>query len=358
MTSRTQCFRTLAARSRSNIRSVSCPASIVPTSRCAAIRLPCRGSRSRYMHSRRRCSSQRRRPDPSHAGRTRRVGRTRRRTPSLAPPAARDDSTEARSSRSRPASSHRQRGSTASNADRATPAGKRRAHSTTSSSEDPSAARRNRGCPGSSPRLQASAKRGTERASWMIAYAPTTIDVCSRNRSTPRRVAREGAGDPAVGVVARRVRPVERHVDALEILQAAQIDVAPLDDGARLAGAFDAREEPDRIEEQRSGVRMGEQLGADEPQHRWPEARGFDQPRAHDARRFGSCRGMLACGRMTCACGRMTVRTRHTGRGAARATRAPSSRTAARSAARRRSPDTRSAIGAGSANSSQPKRDT
>ena len=102
---------------------------------------------------------------------------------------------DARSSRSRPASAHRQCGSTANNADRAAPAGKRRAHSTTSSSEDPSAARRNRGSPGSSPRLHASTKRGTRRASWMIAYAPTAIDVCSRNRSTPRRVA---AKEPAM----------------------------------------------------------------------------------------------------------------------------------------------------------------
>ena len=72
------------------------------------------------------------------------------------------------------------------------------------------------------------------------------------------------------------------------------------DDGAALAGAFDAREEPDRVVEQRRGARMGEQLGADEPQHRRPEARGLDQPRAHGARRLGSCGGWLACSRIAC----------------------------------------------------------
>ena len=167
---------------------------------------------------------------------------------------------------------------------------------------------------------------------------------------------REGAGDPAVGVVARRVGPVERHVDALEILQAAQIDVAPLDDGARLAGAFDAREEPDRVEEQRSGARMGEQLGADEPQHRWPEARGLDQPRAHGARRLGSCRGMLACGRMTRAGWPSAHASHRTRRGPRHeSTIVPDGRTLCCAAT---FSCTRAAIGAGSANSSQPKRET
>src|SRR5207237_6305066 len=81
---------------------------------------------------------------------------------------------------------------------------------------------------------------------------------------------REGAGDPAVAVVAGRIWPVERHVDAVQLLQAAQVDVGPAGDGARLSGALDPREEPHRVEEQRRRARMGEQLGPDEPQHGWP----------------------------------------------------------------------------------------
>jgi hypothetical protein len=66
----------------------------------------------------------------------------------------------------------------------------------------------------------------------------------------------------------------------------AQVDVGPADDGARFAGAFDPREEPDRVVEQGGGGGMREQLGPDEPEDRWPVTSGVDQTSADDPRRF------------------------------------------------------------------------
>ena len=78
------------------------------------------------------------------------------------------------------------------------------------------------------------------------------------------QTGRERARDSAVGIVGRRIGPVQGHVDAREILETPQIEVGPFEDGTALAGALDAWEEADRIVEQRRGVRVGEELGAGE----------------------------------------------------------------------------------------------
>jgi len=87
----------------------------------------------------------------------------------------------------------------------------------------------------------------------------------------------EGARDAAMGVMRGRIRPVERNVNALQILHSPHVEIGPVNHRACFTSHFHVGEESYCVVNQLCRLRVGEEVSPYEAKPSWAVGSSLDQ---------------------------------------------------------------------------------